>query len=261
MKRGIESLACALAIVCFLLGVASRTAAQQPFAPPDALIIVQPTGDRAIVTISYSGKVSHAAAKSALAKLARLGHWKMSAPEINDVDMRTSPQFGPSETLGVQTGATATISGAPLASNGGFLLQPFAEAFRNLSSYKLFYWVGPQPGFQGLRSFDSPAISIELTQEGGPYRYTITNRTHEGAVPPLPLTQARTSSVATVTGGRPAPGGPAWPAVGSVIAIAISSGLFVFLALRLLSRMRGRSRNQRAEGRTTSRDSRYTSRI
>jgi hypothetical protein len=262
MKRGMKSIIGVMTAVFCLLGIASSAVAQQqPFTPPEALIIVQPTGNQAIVTVSYSGKVSHAAAKQAMERLAKLGRWKMSAPEISDVDMRTNQKFGAVKNLGVQTGATATISGAPLAVNGGFLLQPFVDTFRDLASYKLFYWVGPQPGFQGLRSFDSPAISVELTQEGGPYRYTITNHTRQGAAPQLPLIQARTSTVASVAGGRPSTGGPAWSAVGPVIAIAVGSGLFVFLVLRLLARARGRSRNRTAEGRTTPRDSRYTSQI
>jgi hypothetical protein len=261
MNRGRTSLAGAMALACSMLATAPAAVAQQPFAPPEALIIVQPMGDHAMVTLSYSSKVSHAMAKQAMERLAKIGHWKMSAPEITDVDMRTNTLFGPSSALGVQTGATAMISGAPLATNGGFLLQPFADAFRGLSTYKLLYWVGPQQGFQGLRSFESPAIGVELTQEGGPYRYTITNHTHDGPAPQLPLTQVRPSTVAGVSSGKPAAANRVWPAVTPVIAIAVGSGLFVFLMLRLLSRLRGRSRNRAAESRTTSQNSRFTSHI
>lgn len=249
-----------VAAACLVGGVAP-VAAQQAFTPPDALIIVQPMGNQAMVTVSYSGKVNHGVAKDALSRLAKLGGWKLSTPEISDVDMRTSPQFGSTAALGIQTGATALISGAPLAANGGFILQPYIEAFRNLSTYKLLYWVGPQSGFQGLRSFDSPAVAVELTQEGGPYRYTVTNHTHQGPVPQLPLTQARTSTVASVANRRATPANHVWTAVAPVAAIAVGAGLVVFIVLRLFTRMRRGSRNRTSGERTTSRDSRYTSHV
>src|SRR5689334_18313273 len=90
--------------------VTSAGLAQQPFMAPDALIIVQPTGDQAMITISFSGKVSHAIAKDAILRLGKLGGWKVSGLDVNDVKMETSKQFGPSTDLGEQTGATAVIS-------------------------------------------------------------------------------------------------------------------------------------------------------
>lgn len=251
-------------IVMLALLAGSRHArAQQPFTPPDALIIVQPTGDRAAITISYAGKVAHPAAKEALAKLAKLGGWSLSGIDVSDVDMKTQsgPDFGPFASLGVQTGASGSISGAPLASQGGFLLQPFVEAFRGLKSYKLIYWVAPQNGFQGLRSFDSPEVSIDLIQEGGPYRYSIVNHTHQGPVPRIPLTQARVAAGPAQGTPTPARSSSPWAAVGPVLAISVGTGLAVFLALRLYTRARTQSRNRALRSRTTSRDPHHTSRV
>jgi hypothetical protein len=261
MNRGTVSVFGRLAVACCLGALSLHAIAQKPFTPPEALIIVQPMGDHAIITLSYSGKVNHSTVRQAMEKLASIGRWTLTAPEVSDVDLRTSAQYGPPAALGVQTGATANISGGPLAASGGFILQPFVEAFRGLSSYKLLYWVGPQRGFQGLRSFDSPSVTVYLTQEGGPYRYTITNHTNQGPAPALPLTQARISTVAAVTPASPSPVNSAWRLVGPVIAIAIGSGLFVFLLLRLFSRARYKSRNAGPRNRTSSKNSGITSRV
>jgi hypothetical protein len=258
-NRLIHKLICGLALSFAF--VAPAAIAQQPSVRPDALILIQPAGEHAILTVSYSGKVPHAQAKQALASLAKLGKWKMSTPEISDVEMKSSPQFGPVESLGTQTGATVTISGAPLAQNGGFILQPFVEAFHGLRSFKLLYWVAAQPGFQGLRRFESPELSIELIQEGNPYRYSITNHTRQGALPKLPLTQAPPSNIASVEETRPARQSSPWAAVMPVLCISVVSGLVVFAALRFFSLARNRGRNRTHAGRTSSQDSRHTSRI
>lgn len=253
----------AMVAVCAVHGIVGPmpTLAQQPFTPPDALIIVQPTREHAMITISFAGKVSHASAKDAITRLGKRGGWNVSALDVADVNMETSRQFWPPSHLGVQTGATAIISGAPLASKGGFFLQPFVEAFRDLKSYKILYWVAPQAGFQGLRSFDSPSVAVDLLQDGGPYRYSVVNHNHEGPVPRLPLTQADHNAM---TNGPPAAvgtGNHLWPTVAPVLAIAVGSGLAVFFMLRLLARTRNRRRNDAVPGRTTSRDSHRASRI
>jgi hypothetical protein len=246
-----------------MLACAGMSSAQsrQPFSPPDALIIVQPTGSVAVVTVSYAGKVPHTAAKGPLERLAKLGGWKMTTPEVADVDMKTSTQYGPSVNLGPQTGATAIISGAPLAKDGGFRLQPFVEAFHGMRSFRLLFWVAAQPGFQGLRSFDSPAVAVDLLQDGGPYRYSVVNHTQEGAVPLLPLTQARLAAEPNSAAKSPASTNPTLSTVVPIVAISVGSGIIVFLMLRLLSLARARGRNGAVTSRTTSRDSHHTSRV
>jgi len=249
------------ASIFLLTSLGIRATAQQPFIPPDALILVQPAGSQAMLSISYSGKVAHGSVRDVLTRLGKTGGWTLSTPQIADEDMKSSPRYGAVENLGTQTGASVTMSGAPLYTDGGFRLQPFIDALRDMKSYKLVFWVPSQKGFQGLRHFDSPAVTIDIVQDGNPYRYSVENHTHQGAVPRIPLTQAAASVSGSVATPTPPAGGHPFSLVGPVAGIALACGAVVFIFLRIVARGRNRSRKTAVTSRNSSQDSHHSYRI
>ncbi len=257
----------ATASLALYSSIPAASVAQQPFNPPDALILVQPMGNQALLSISYPGKMPHATVRDAVRRLGKLSGWKLSSSEIKDVRMKTSDRYGPPMDLGVQTGVSSIISGAPLTAKGGFVLQPFVDTFRDLKSYKILYWMSRQRDFQGLRAFGSAAISIDLIQDGGPYRYSVENHNHQGLAPRLPLTQpynaGNPDSAATpaLVQQPPAASGQVWPLLAPVAAIAVGCGLAVFIFLRIAARSRNQSRKNAASSRTSTSDSHHSYRI
>jgi len=219
---------------CLLTGIAG---AQPSKTAPDALILVQPGEGRAVLSVTFPAPVSHPSVRGRVERLARAAGWKIASLEVKDQDVKTSPQYGASRPLGKQTGALALLTNAPQMRQGGFHLQPYVDAFSDLQRLDLLFLVPAIRTFEGLREFESPALSVKLIQEGGPYRYQIAIRDHTGALPALPLKQpppppppaAQQSRSAEQTDGSP---------LALAVAIAAASGLSVLILWLLLARLR-----------------------
>jgi hypothetical protein len=209
---------------------------------PDVLVLVEPIGEEANVAVTYSRAVSHADARSSLSRLAGLAGWKLRRVSVNDQELFADDESGRRTSLGKQTGIEATAANVAVTYGRAFRLQPFVEAYRDAGRLDLLFLMGGLNEFTGLRSYDDPALSVKLLQEGGPYRYRIEVRKRSGALPKLPLDEPVTP--------RKAPAAvqvkteSTKPSLGPVMVIAACAGLAAFAALRLLTayNRRGRSR-------------------
>ncbi len=212
--------------VCLLAGGAR---AQAPAGASDAIILVQPMGYQAMVAVVFPKAVPASAVRGRMSKLARSAGWTLTSLDIKNEQVRTNPRFGGPKGLGTQTDATATMTNAPQAMNGGFLLQPYLDAFSDLKRIEILYMVPPDRGFQGLREFDSPSLSVRLITAGGPYRYVADIKDHSGALPKVPLIQPQPRAETPVAATRSRSTGFDTSAMALVLAIAAGGGLVVLL--------------------------------
>lgn len=226
-------------IVCTLAALLGATAsiaaaAQEARRAPDALILVQPHRDQAIVAVVFPGIVAHARVRGRFDRLATAGGWRlMGPPEVTDEEGVTDPRFGPERRLGKQTSGTAMFASAPQWVGAGLNLQPYLVAFGDLDRIEVLFLADAVPAYAGLRDYRADGVAVTLTRAGGPYRYTITIDDHKGPLPTLPATQPR------------APAGAARPArSGGVLAILLpaviagtATGLLVLVALLVRRQM------------------------
>lgn len=240
----------AVLILVLLTPVPARAQAQAGVS--DVVILIQPFDGSNMLAVTFPKQTPHSEARRLLQDLAGRGGWKLGAVEIKDDAV---PDFrDPSKTI-MQTGASATMSGAPLMHQGGYRLQPFVEVFADYPQVELLFIENAEPSFAGIQKFQSAPVSIELLKAGSPYRYRIQIDKSAGPIPKLPLTQA------AVPPPPPAPvqKGSAESKTGSmafVLLISAGSGLAVFFGLLVLSRLRGRRDSASgARGRPTARHS------
>jgi hypothetical protein len=234
-------------IASMLLGIVRGATAD---GRPQALVVVLPLGDVAEVSVTFPAIVQHTAVRDRLGRLARAGGWTVAEVVVRDEK--------PNGSLSAQTGAVLRIIGGPIARNGGFILQPFLETFRDVDRYEILYFVPAQPGFVGLRDYKSAALTVRLAEDGGaesnqgrrqsfvrPYRYVVENLDRSGSLPVIPLTQPVSGSTASPDravsdspgaggglGGAPGRNVVYWP----IVVLAAGSGLFVYGVLRVLAR-------------------------
>lgn len=226
-----------LFITICLLGQ-SDTWSQTAKPGPDVVILVQPQGTNALVAITYPRAIPHAEVRSQIARLAASGGWQVVSQNIHDQDLTTNPAFGTLRKLGTQTGATVLFRNATQYHQGAFILQPYLMAFSDLNRIDLWFMMGRQPGFTGLRHYESSSLSVNLIQEGAPYRYRITIHDRTGGVPTLPEKQPLTVATTQPTS-TSMPSEPGYVAsFAAAVAIAAAAGLFVLIALLLRTRMR-----------------------
>lgn len=224
-----------LAASCLLIAGAG---AQRSQAAPDALLLVQPQGRKAIVSVTFPGLEPHARVRDRIARLARAAGWTVASLEVKDEVVLTAPQFGPSRPMGKQTGALATLDRAVQVQQRAFRLQPYVEAFSDLQRVDLLFFMAPIPAFQGLRDYQSAGLSVKLVRDGGPYHYRIDIRDRSGALPTLPLTQPPAPTAPTEPMRASESPADDRPSFALVVAIAAASGLSVLLLWFLLTRAR-----------------------
>jgi hypothetical protein len=192
--------------------------------------------------VTYSQVVSHASARQSLTRLARLLGWKISAPVVKDQEFFGVGAGGERKSLGKQTGVEANATGVSnLTFGAAFRLQPFVEAYRDLSRLDLFFMTGGLASFNGLRAFSHPALAVTLVQDGGPYRYHVDIRDHRSALPKLPLNEPPATALqpgAAVQGTTQSKPRSLWP----IVMLAVCAGIAVFAALRLLTALHGGGR-------------------
>ncbi len=223
----------ALAWVVGILIAGNAALAQQGVS--DAIVLVQPMGTDLMVATTYSAVVDHGKVKQRLLDLGRHAGWSGGTVEIKDESIKTNAQ----KDVGRQTEATILYRGAAAIREGGFILQPFVQAFSDLRRIELLFFVQGQPGFVGLRYFDDPALSVHLTRDGGPYQYLVVFKDRTKPIPVLPHTQAVEQPV------KATPAAAAQPAkqpisMAFVVAVAAGCGLVVLGALLLLGSMRAK---------------------
>jgi hypothetical protein len=97
----------------------------------------------------------------------------------------------------------------------------------------------PDPGFAGLRYFESKPVTVELIKAGGPYRYYVLIDRAAGPIPKLPLTQPpAASTVPAIEDARPRESRAG--SMAFVLLVSASAGLAVFIALLLFTHLRSR---------------------
>jgi hypothetical protein len=213
----------------------------------DAMILVQPQGSQALVAVIFPEVVPHAALKERVRRMAQSAGWQVGSLKIKDQNLETSPLYGPAVKLGRQTDASFVLTNAPQMRGGGFLLQPYVEAFRDLNRFEILYWIKQDPSFQELRAYESPALSVNLIHEGSPYRYIVEVRDHAGALPTLPLTQARPVTAQTGPDHHDAASpGPALFA--PVLMLAAAAGLLMLVTMFIRLRLRAALRQNLPSG-------------
>lgn len=207
------------AVVALVAPVPSR--AQAASRPSDVIVLVQPTGSSALLSVTFSRKIAHDQARSKVATLAREAGWSLAGVEVDDAE-------GVAGGAGSQqTGVSAMVTGSPLVSGGGFVLQPFLKAFADANQFELLFMVPNAPAMQPLRNYRSRVVDVTLLRDGSPYRYLFVVKDHGASLPVLPLTEAAASSAHGA--------GQAGGAVRQlliVLVLAAGGGLVVFLALR-----------------------------
>jgi hypothetical protein len=234
---------CPLFFALLLSGSPAR--AQQNANRSDALILVQPDGPGLQVSVTYPSAVPHGVARDRFTKLAQGMGWTPKSVQVKDEEIVSHPDYGPQKVLGRQTGLSAFVPRGAYTRNGGFVLQPYIEAFRDLKRFEVFFFVPPVQGFQGLREFDSPAVYVKLIREGGPYRYYVEVRTPGARIPSIPLTQAVVAPPAPPALNHP-PAAPGPADFAPVVITAAAAALLVFFALMLRARLRS-SRPEQAQ--------------
>jgi hypothetical protein len=243
-----------LFIIPWVVGVmmaAGPSRAQTTAKPSDAIILVQPSGGDLFVAVTYPTIIDHARVKNHLSQLAKHGGWAAGPVEISDQNIKTSPTFGNVKTVGQQTDATTTFRNAVAAKQGGFILQPFVQAFSDLRRIQLMFFMPKQQGFVGLRDFDSPGLTVHLLRDGGPYLYGIDIK-DRAALPVLPHTQPTAAPVASGPPVAAKPRVQAGTSMAFVIVLAAACGLIVLGALIAFSSLRARQ-EARPRSRTASR--------
>jgi hypothetical protein len=222
-----------------LLAFAGACEAQNQVANSDAIVLVAPSGNGATVTITFPNVVSHESVKQRIAKLGRIAGWTLGTVEVKDEEISTRSMDARSQRLGKQTGATMFLPRASLARDGGFVLQPFVQAFSDLRRIEVLYFIQKQPKFLGLREFSSRPLDVKLLSDGGPYRYAIDIKEQGVPLPNLPLVQPSNSNASQMSGGAvrgPDESGP--KDIAFVVTVAAACGLVVLAALLVLSRYR-----------------------
>ncbi len=205
--------------------------------PSDAMILVQPMGNQVVVAFVFPKVVSHSVLASRIRKLATNTGWSVASLEIQDEAVRMR---GGSAAYGrplKETGATVVFRNAPQARDGGFLLQPYLDAFADLSRIEILYMTPPFPDFRGLRDFSSPALSVRLLRAGGPYHYVAEIRDHASPLPILPITQPLQDSTSPRNRGSSS---KITAEIALVFAIASAAGLAVLLGFFLRQRLKVR---------------------
>src|SRR2546421_2763843 len=156
----------------------------------DAVVLVQPYGDRVLVAVTFPQKRDHKRVKDQIGALAHTNGWALESLKVTDEEIKTDPQLGSSKSLGFQTGATAIMAHAPQVRDGGFILQPYLQAFSDLGRFEVLYFIPKDSAFRGLREFNGNGVHVALVRDGGPYRYLVEISGHPATIPTLPLTQA-----------------------------------------------------------------------
>lgn len=156
---------------------------------PDALILVQPSGNLAYISVTFSGYVPRERVNAALSRLQGSTGWELGAVEVRDVDGASGKAAKKGQRAGVLTEATALLSNAPQIRERSFVLQPYVDAFADWDRFDILFMIGADPAFQGLRTYRSPALDVVLVQDGAPFRYAVDVKDHTRPLPRLPLTE------------------------------------------------------------------------
>ena len=210
-------------------------AAQAARRVPDALILVQPSGNLAYVSVTYGGYVPRERVSAAFGRLRDSAGWALGAVEVRDVDGASGQKARKGQRTGVLTEATALLSDAPQIRDRSFALQPYVDAFADLDHFDVLFLVGAAPQFQGLRSYRSPALDVTLVQDGGPFRYAVDVKDHRAPVPRLPL-QEPTAGAAPAQG----PAGGTGSLVRQLAVVALCAGVVALIAFVAAGRVFGK---------------------
>ncbi|MGC8667001.1 MAG: hypothetical protein ACP5VE_02640 [Chthonomonadales bacterium] len=223
--------------LAFLGCLGSVSSAPAVGAPSDAMILVQPMGSQVIVAFVFPKVVSHKLLEARIRNLARNAGWSVASVEINDEAVRPAGKSAAYGRPTLETGATVVFRNAAQARDGGFLLQPYLDAWADLRRIEILYMTPAFADFRGLRDFDSPALSVHLLRAGGPYHYLAEIRDHTHPLPILPLTQV-------VEAPRPRQKMPFSPTlageIGLACAVASAAGLITMAGFMVRLRFRGR---------------------
>ncbi len=223
LPHGVRAASC----LALLLGSASCPSAQQLSNRPAALVLVQPANDVTMLVVTFSDRQPHARAQQVVRDIARRCGAKVAALSVHEASLDGNPRSAHAKE--VQTAAEATLAGASLVLDDAFLLQPIVEALKDTGRFDVLFMSAPPREFKGLRAFQGDGVSIRLTQEGPPFRYSVTVADRTVAIPTLPLREFPTQAV-QINQAHTTPQQP-WGAV-VVISIAAGVGVVVFVVMR-----------------------------
>lgn len=193
----------------------------------DALILVHPQGDRAMVVVTYATRVGDTEARGRMARLAAAGRWQIDAMSVAERRFRSAAGASRAP-VAAHTSSTALLSRAPQVRGGGFALQPYAIAFGDMARWEVLFLVPPRADLRPLRRYETPALSLALVSEGNPYRYLVVRGQADAPITLIPDSDplAPSGSSAVVTSSP-------WTGLRSVMLAALACGIVVFLALML----------------------------
>ncbi len=180
----IWAVGCAILIVCASTGLARG---QGLAASPSAIVLVQPIGSDASVSVTFNGVRPHSVVRASVLALFSSGGWTRGAVSIKDEHAESLSSDTKNSRLQKITSCSFMLSGAGLYAGEAFRLQPFAEAFRGEGRIDVLYLVPRNTLFRGLRWFEREGMKVSLVQDNGPYRYAMTLPKGMSAVPKLPL--------------------------------------------------------------------------
>ncbi len=218
-------------LACAWFGGAQGASGQTARRAPDAIILVQPSADRAYVSVTFSRYLTREEVKQYFARLRAAVGWTSGAIDVFYTDSATGDKAPAAKREGVWTEVAALLSSAPQVRDRAFVLQPFIDAFADLNSFNLLYMVGKARDFAGLRSYRSTALDVTLINDGGPYKYAVDIKDHTGPLPRLPLTEASAAAAPVASNAGRGVG-----IVSQLAVVVLCAGVVALVAFVVVSR-------------------------
>ena len=136
--------------------------------PPNVLVIVyQQPGGADQVDITYANTVPHAQASADIDALTQITGWPISSRSIKDAAAPLQNRSG------AMTSVVFQVPGVVQDTTHTLPIEALARAFHSYKRLNAVFFVGPQFGFQGARSYADNDIKMVLDQHGTTYAYQV----------------------------------------------------------------------------------------
>ena len=189
---------------------------------PDVAIFVMPTSnDLATVSVAYRNQVRHAQVMQEIDKLSANGWMVGKKIAVSDDSIGRS--------VGVTTSAHFELRRAPQVLNSAPRLLPYLQAFQDRSHVTVMFLLPDLKPYNGVESFDTPALIVRRIPEEGSYRYEALIQDHKGKLPELTVAPPPVTPPALGAMQRSAPSRtPLLPIMLILCAVGIAGGLAVY---------------------------------
>ncbi len=149
----------------------------------DIILFIRPIGlDSANIGLAYSKRVPHALVEREVKRLLDGTGWILGSKiNIDDSTVRPddSVRFPPT------TGAMFTVINAPQLHDNAPVLRPYLQAFHAWSRVELLLESPEIQPYNGLTTFHSAALDVQLVKGDGVYSYIADIHDHTGELPSL----------------------------------------------------------------------------